>query len=160
MHRKMFVIHIVLLVCLVSTSSAGAQTFTGAQVTGVIRDSNGGVTPGATITATNTETNLMRQTLSNENGVYTLPALPIGVYDITAELAGFQTEVQKGLKLQVGDNLRGAACESWVRGEGSPSDCAADEGSVGEGEGGAWGGEEGVGGVGVGVRAREREHGG
>src|SRR5215831_18024737 len=102
----MFVIHILLLICLVSTSSADAQTFSGAQVTGVIRDSNGGVTPGATITATNTETNLMRQTLSNENGVYTLPALPIGVYDITAELAGFQTEVQKGIKLQVGDNLR------------------------------------------------------
>ena len=102
----MFVIHILLLICLVSASSAGAQTFSGAQVTGVIRDSNGGVTPGATITATNTETNLMRQTLSNENGVYTLPALPIGVYDITAELAGFQTEVQKGIKLQVGDNLR------------------------------------------------------
>src|SRR5215468_7955920 len=102
----MFVVQILLLICLVSASSVGAQTFSGAQVTGVIRDSNGGVTPGATITATNTETSLMRQTLSNENGVYTLPALPIGVYDITAELAGFQTEVQKGIKLQVGDNLR------------------------------------------------------
>src|SRR5262249_37423877 len=47
-----------------------------------------------------------RTTISNENGVYTLPALPIGTYDVSAELPGFQTAIQKGTRLQVGDNLR------------------------------------------------------
>lgn len=84
----------------------GAQTFSGAGITGVVRDKSGAVMPGVTVTARNTGTNLVRSALTNESGVYAIPSLPIGAYEISAELAGFQKQVRNDVKLQVGDNLR------------------------------------------------------
>jgi hypothetical protein len=83
MERKILLASAVVWICLISVLPASAQTFSGAQITGVIKDSSGAVLPGVTITAKNTETNLTRTTLSNERGVYTLPALPIGTYDVS-----------------------------------------------------------------------------
>jgi hypothetical protein len=83
-----------------------AQSFSGAGITGVARDKSGAVMPGVTITARNTGTNLVRTALTNEGGVYAIPSLPIGSYEISAELPGFQKQVRSGVPLQVGDNLR------------------------------------------------------
>lgn len=84
----------------------GAQSFVGAGITGVVRDKSGAVIPGVTVSARNTGTNLARTALTNESGVYALPSLPIGNYEIAAELAGFQKQVRSDVVLQVGDNLR------------------------------------------------------
>jgi len=106
MLRTKTLISIVLISLLLPIAAAGAQTFSGAQITGSIRDSSGAVLPGVAITAKNTGTNFTRDTISNEAGIYTIPAIPLGVYDITAELNGFQTQIRKGVTLQIGDNLR------------------------------------------------------
>src|SRR5687767_10866994 len=99
-------VYAMLLLCLLMASHADAQTFSGAQITGVVKDQSGAFLPGVTITAINAGTSLSRTTLSNESGVYTLPSIPIGRYDVTAELPGFQAQVRKDLVLQIGDNLR------------------------------------------------------
>jgi hypothetical protein len=76
------------LVTLPSLGRAQARV-TGADVHGVVRDQTGGALPGATVTATNLETNVARTTVSDGEGRYTIPALPPGRYKITGELSGF-----------------------------------------------------------------------
>jgi hypothetical protein len=91
---------------LITAGLAGAQTFSGGQITGVIKDSTGAVLPGVSVAATNVGTNLVRTVITNESGVYAMPALPLGTYQVAAELPGFQKQTRTDVKLEVGDNLR------------------------------------------------------
>src|SRR6266699_4024678 len=72
-----------------------------AQISGTVKDSTGAVLPGAEVTATQTETGIARNTVSNETGSYALPNLPLGPYKLEAVLPGFRTFVQTGIVLQV-----------------------------------------------------------
>jgi len=72
-----------------------------ATFTGTATDSTGSVLPGVTITATQTETGLVRTTISNETGSYSLPNLPLGPYRVEATLTGFRGFAQTGIVLQV-----------------------------------------------------------
>src|SRR5687768_12940003 len=67
----------------------GAQTTTGS-ISGQITDAQGGVIPGATVQAVSPDTGFVRVATSDEAGVYRLAALPVGSYNVTAELAGFR----------------------------------------------------------------------
>jgi hypothetical protein len=80
---------------------AAAQIPT-ATVLGTIGDSTGGALPGATIVARNVETGLVRTTVTDALGAYRLPALPVGVYSLSVELAGFGRQERAGLRLSVG----------------------------------------------------------
>ena len=75
-----------------------------AQISGTVRDQSGAVLPGVEITATQTQTGVVRTSVSNETGSYVLPNLPIGPYRIEAALPGFRTFVQSGIELQVNSN--------------------------------------------------------
>ena len=76
----------VLCVVLLSVLPTVAQTQAG--ISGVIRDPSGAVIPGVTITVTNPATNSARSVISNEAGVYNLPGLQPGKYNIKVELPG------------------------------------------------------------------------
>ena len=58
-------------------------------VNGRIVDQAGLALPGVTVTVTNTATQAVRTTVSNAEGLYSLPALQPGPYNVTADLAGF-----------------------------------------------------------------------
>ncbi len=90
---------LLLLVC----APAGAQTL--GTITGEVKDSSGGVVPGATVTVTNTGTNATREGQSNEAGAYSFPALPPGPYSVKVELQGFQT-VERKVELHVEQTVR------------------------------------------------------
>ena len=75
--------------------------FTGS-VLGTVKDSSGATMPGVTIDVRNTGTGVSLTVVSNEQGRFTLPDLPLGVYDVQASLTGFQTVIRKGLTLTVG----------------------------------------------------------
>ena len=66
---------------------AAAQEQTGA-ITGVVKDSQGGSVPGATVEATSTSGRTLSAT-TDASGTYRFPALPGGTYTVTAKLAGF-----------------------------------------------------------------------
>jgi hypothetical protein len=85
-----------------SGSSAWAQTT--AQINGTVVDDGGGVLPGATVTASQTNTGFRRDVVTNEAGVFTIPNLPIGPYRLEVTLSGFRTYVQTGIVLQVNSN--------------------------------------------------------
>ena len=56
------------------------------------------------MTATQTETGIVRTALSNETGSFVLPDLALGPYKLEAALTGFRTFVQTGIVLQVNSN--------------------------------------------------------
>ncbi len=80
-----------------ATSSAIAQTFTGG-VRGSVMDS-GGVVPGVTVTLINEANGASRDAVSNERGLYDFTAVPPGDYTVKAELTGFKTFENKGIRV-------------------------------------------------------------
>jgi carboxypeptidase family protein/TonB-dependent receptor-like protein len=88
------------LILLLTATFASAQLST-AQLSGRITDESGAVLPGVTVTATQTDTGLMRSVTTDASGTYVLPNLPTGPYRLEAMLQGFRTYAQTGIVLQV-----------------------------------------------------------
>src|SRR5438874_1094716 len=78
--------------------SAFAQN---AELTGRIKDPSEAMIPGATVSVTNEGTGIRRTTMSNDNGLYTVPSLQPGTYKISVSAQGFQTVARTGVKLDV-----------------------------------------------------------
>jgi hypothetical protein len=64
------------------------------------------VVAGAQVEATQTESGFKRQTTSGADGGYSLPNLPVGPYQLHVTREGFNSYVQSGIVIQVGNNLR------------------------------------------------------
>ena len=79
---------------------------TNATLGGTVSDASGALIPGVTVTATNTQTGIVTTVLSNETGAYNFPSLQTGTYKVSAELAGFQTQVYSGTVLGVSQQVR------------------------------------------------------
>lgn len=75
---------------------------TGATVTGTISDASGAVIAGAQISARNAATGVTRDTTADSSGLYSLPNLAPGDYELKVSAKGFSTAVQSGLSLAVG----------------------------------------------------------
>jgi len=60
-------------------------------ITGVATDPTGAIVPGAKVTATNTATNVSRETVTNSEGIYAFPSLVPGPYVVRIEASGFRT---------------------------------------------------------------------
>ena len=95
---------IALAVALIAAAPASAQQTTG-NVTGRIIDAQGGAIPGVTVTARSAQTGFSRSDVSDTEGIYRLNALPVGSYDLTAELSGFNRVEQKGIVVNVGQSM-------------------------------------------------------
>ncbi len=76
-----------------------------AQITGTVKDSSGGVLPGASVTVTQTETGFKRDVVTDANGSFSFPSIPIGPYRLDVMLQGFRTSAQTGIVLQVNSNV-------------------------------------------------------
>src|SRR5213592_34979 len=76
------------------------QNFSAA-ISGFVRDTTGAVIPGTTVTAKHIETGQTRTAQTSEEGSYTMPALPVGAYEVTAEKPGFKQQVRQGITLAV-----------------------------------------------------------
>src|SRR5580765_4678191 len=84
---------------------ASAQETTGT-ITGVTSDQTGAVLPGVSVTIKNTNTATSRTVVTNEAGFYTASLLPVGGYEVSFELSGFQTVTLKNIDLHVNDRLK------------------------------------------------------
>ena len=89
----------------VAAAPVYAQVATGT-ILGNVTDSTGGAVPGATVTATNLDTQFTRDTTTDESGQYALRLLPLGNYKVDVTLTGFKTFSQTGILLEVGRNAR------------------------------------------------------
>src|SRR6185295_3713918 len=81
---------------------ATAQVASGA-LTGLVRDQQGGVLPGASIAVVNTETNRERRVRSNGAGTYAATGLPPGDYRLDVDLTGFTPISRRGIRVTTGE---------------------------------------------------------
>ena len=95
---------VAVLAVLCFTTLASAQQTTGTLI-GKITDEQGGMIPGATVSATNPATGFNRTAVSDAEGIYRLNALPVGQYELTVELAGFAAIEQKGFVVNIGQTI-------------------------------------------------------
>ena len=94
-----------LLVSSFVLTNAFAQT-TNATLGGTVSDATGALIPGVTITATNTQTGIVTTVVTNETGAYQFASLQTGIYKVTGELPGFQTQVYNEVNLGVAQQVR------------------------------------------------------
>ena len=100
--RSMIRIISLMLVC---TAIAWAQSDRGS-ITGTVTDSTGGIVPDAAVTATNTATNVVSRTVTNDTGVYAIPALVPGLYKVRVEKNGFKAAEQVQVVLAASSTVR------------------------------------------------------
>jgi hypothetical protein len=113
---------LLLAVVALVAAPAAAQVQSGT-VSGVVRDQQGGVLPGVTVTLAGSDRTLTFTT--SEDGLYRFFNLPPGTYRVTAELAGFSTLVRDSVVVAVGATvdlpftMRVATVQETVTVEGS-----------------------------------------
>jgi hypothetical protein len=88
-----------------SAGGAFAQTGNGS-LGGIVQDTTKALIPGVSLTATNVDTNVSLNQVTNESGAYNFPVLPPGTYKIKAELPGFKTEVVNDVRLPYAGQIR------------------------------------------------------
>src|SRR5437016_4543590 len=93
------------LLCMSLSIEAAAQSSNGS-LSGTVTDAAKAFIPGVTVTATNTETGVVSSGLSNESGTYNIPGLLPGVYKVSAELPGFQTQTFTDVRLGNAGQIR------------------------------------------------------
>lgn len=91
-----------LLLVLVFAASAFSQTT--AKILGTVSDASGAAIVGAKITVKNPALGIERTTQTSPTGSYEVPALPPGAYSVQVQMAGFETQLAKGVVLQVSQN--------------------------------------------------------
>jgi hypothetical protein len=84
---------------------AHAQAVKGSLL-GNVTDASGAAVPGATVTITETQTNVSANAVTNESGYYTFPNLKDGLYRVEAELQGFRKTVRDGVQVDVNTTVR------------------------------------------------------
>jgi outer membrane receptor protein involved in Fe transport len=91
------------LAVLAWSATAFGQTEVGAAaLNGTVTDQSNSVVPDAAVRAVNAETGFARSTQTSAAGLFHLPRLPVGTYDLTVDKEGFKTAKRAGIVLQVG----------------------------------------------------------
>lgn len=96
---------IALSLAVVFTVFASAQNTNG-RIIGTVTDTQGAAIAGAKISVTNTGTNVLSDTVTNNEGYYQVLQLPVGSYTVTVEHAGFAKSVTAATPLDINQSLR------------------------------------------------------
>ncbi len=126
------------LLCAVLLPAMGLAQSYEASISGTVTDPSGAVIPSVDLTLRNLATGLTVTSTSGPAGLYTLPHLQEGKYDLTVKAKGFRTFVQTGISIHLNDTLRidvklevGAATQS-VEVKANASPLNYDNGEVSE----------------------------
>src|SRR5271155_552517 len=98
--------YLFLAVSLCFVSSVAYAQFDVGSLVGTIRDQSGAAVPNASITVTNTATNIESSAASNNNGDYEVPSLHVGVYTISAKATNYAEAVAQNIAISVGSRQR------------------------------------------------------
>src|SRR5260370_25604384 len=106
--RTVVAVSSLLLTLIVLAKPPAVQAVVGVigSVTGRVTAQQGAVLTAAQIAITGVDTGTGHKAVTNEDGIYTIPSLPIGAYTFEATAPGFQTYVQTGILLRVNDNVQ------------------------------------------------------
>lgn len=89
-------------VLLVPAGLYGQAAAIDGQIEGTVLDPAGAAVSGATASVVNNDTGLRRSVTTNEAGLYRLPVLPRGTYDLTIESSGFGAAKRTGIVINAG----------------------------------------------------------
>src|SRR5580704_8517222 len=89
---------LLLLIALATPPPAHGQQVMAA-ITGKVTDPSGAAVPDVKVTAIDTERGSAVTTTTNSDGIYDLPQVPIGTYNIKVEHTGFQGAQQSNITL-------------------------------------------------------------
>src|SRR5262245_58291803 len=103
-HSRCFPLALLTCAFLLIAATARAQSPTGT-LDGIIVDQSGAVLPGVTVKVVSVRTGTTRTTVTDEKGMFRNPLLPVGDYELTAELNGFQLRKLSDLQVTVGQTL-------------------------------------------------------
>src|SRR5204862_2862387 len=95
---------LVVLLALSLAATASAQGERGV-IGGTVADAQGGVLPGVTVTARNINTGVTQSVVTEADGRYRFGALPLGTYEVKAELVGFSTATITNLTITINREL-------------------------------------------------------
>jgi hypothetical protein len=73
-----------------------------ASINGAVTDTTGAIIAGATVKVKNVEIGTVRAIVTDNAGRYDAPSLAVGKYEVSAEQAGFRTEIKTGITVTVG----------------------------------------------------------
>ncbi|MEO8678175.1 MAG: TonB-dependent receptor [Vicinamibacterales bacterium] len=93
-----------LLSLAVAASAAAQSTAINGTIEGTVKDQQGAVLPGVTVTVLNIDTGDQRVVVTNDGGLYRAPLLTLGTYRVSAELQGFKKFEQTGVRLSAGQS--------------------------------------------------------
>jgi Carboxypeptidase regulatory-like domain/TonB dependent receptor len=99
---KILIARTIILVCSATTLWAGAN----GSLSGTLTDPSGAVVPGAQVTLTNSALKTQFKTVSNGQGFYSFPTIPVGHYDLFIAAAGFKTEKKTNLIVEMDAALK------------------------------------------------------
>src|SRR5215831_4433422 len=95
---------VTILFALVTTVGLYAQDFR-ATISGIVTDPSGAAIPNALVRAVNTATNSVKESKTTAEGVYTLPYLDPGSYNVEVTATGFQLLKREAIVLQVAQKM-------------------------------------------------------
>jgi hypothetical protein len=90
---------------LAAASLVVAQTLDRAEIAGMIQDETGAALGGVSVTLHETKTGFERTMVTGDDGRYSAPLMPLGVYVVQAERTGFSATTSEPLTLTVGQAL-------------------------------------------------------
>src|SRR5438309_930383 len=97
---------VLLVACVIfGAGRPAAAQLTTADIVGTVTDTTGGVVPGATVTITNTATEVTQVVVTDRVGNYVVNLLPPGRYRVRIELEGFRSVV-RDIPVGAGDRPR------------------------------------------------------
>jgi hypothetical protein len=98
MHRlQSSIARVFCIVMLLMSASIGLFGAANGSLSGTLKDTSGAVIAGASVTLVNTALKSQFTAVTNGQGFYSFPALPVGHYDVSIEAAGFKTQERSGL---------------------------------------------------------------
>jgi Carboxypeptidase regulatory-like domain len=97
-----------LLCCILFLALVAAMASAGVtgSISGTVTDPAGRVIPRTAVVALNVETGVRTTTVTNADGFYSFPSLPVGHYTVQIQANGFSRFEEKGLVLNVDSALR------------------------------------------------------
>jgi hypothetical protein len=78
-------------------------------LSGTVHDPSGAIVPRALISIQSQSTGIKQSSTTNDSGIYTFPALPVGAYDVTIAAPGFKATLLNGVNVGVGQVVDGSA---------------------------------------------------
>jgi outer membrane receptor protein involved in Fe transport len=100
MSCRLIALSSILSLCLICSTLVSAQG-TGGRILGRVSDPTGAILSGVKVTLTNDATGVSSESVTNDNGDYGFPQVPVGVYRMEFDLTGFKKNLQRSVSVSL-----------------------------------------------------------